>query len=254
MAIYDPSLFLTATDRRLLKLLGQLILETEGVFVDSNCQKDRISLSNQEAGELLELLEQFVDSKRFQETAYLLESIYSGSGYDSNRLRNIYLSWRKFHGKSRALATDQWEVLLSRLGLAPRHYRGQPWYRTQAMPMSLDHFMKMERKLANSSGLSPRVQDLLLSYVRLQFGYVEAVRNGRARIERGQISSKPNSIIDTLRNEMKSKIGIKPIQTTKIAGVMVIVMDLTAAYFTRDWSVASFISTIAGAAPPVFLD
>lgn len=254
MPIYDPSLFLTATDRRLLKLLGQLILETEGVFVDSNCQQDHILLSNQEAGELLELLEQFIESKRFQETAYLLESMYSGEGFDSKSLRNIYLSWRKFHGKSRALATDQWELLLSRLGHAPRRYGAQPWYRKQAMPMSLDHFIRMERKLASSSGLSPRVQDLLLSYVRLQFGYVDAVRTGRAKIERGQISRKPNSIIESLKIEKKSKIGIKPISTTKIAGVMVIVMDLTAAYSTRDWSVASFISTIAGAAPPAFLD
>lgn len=254
MAIYDPSPFLTSSDRRLIHLLGQLVLQSEGVAEFTNCDADSVELSNSEAAELLELLEQFVESRRFRETAFLIENLFSGKGFDSRELRDTYLSWRKFHGKSRALATDQWELFLSRLGIAPRHYGDTPWYRRDAQPMTFEYFLRMERKLTVVTGLSPRVQQLITSYVRLQFQYLNEVRSERKIVEKGQIERKPKDILGLLRRDKNSKIGIAPISTTKIAATMTIVMDLSVAYTTRDWSVASVMSTLAGAAPPAILD
>lgn len=254
MAIYDPTPFLTSTDRRLLILLSKLILDAEGVEYASNRAVDSVDLTLDESRELLELLEQFISSRRFQESAYLLETLFSGKSFESRHLRDIFLRWRKFHGKSRALATDQWEMFLSRLGIAPRRYGSAPWYRRDAIPMPLDHFLRMERKLAAASGISPRVQELLLSYVQRQFHYLQELRHESARLQPGQISNKPNAIVSILRQNRNSRIGVPPLSTTKIAATMTIVMDLGAVYTTRDWSVAGFLSTLAGAAPHAMLD
>lgn len=254
MAIYDPSPFLTKTDRRLILLLSKLILDAEGVEYSSNRSNGSVDLTFSESQELLELLESFLESKRFQESAYLLEGLFSGGSFHSKNFRDIYLSWRRFHGKSRALATDQWELFLSRLGVAPRFYGATPWYRSGAAPMSLGYFLKMEQRLATAAGITPRVRELILSYVRAQFGYIAAVRNEQIHLMQGQVAAKPKSILARLRKDSSQKIGAPPISTTKIAATMTIVLDLSVAYTTRDWSVASFLSTIAGSAPAAILD
>jgi hypothetical protein len=254
VAIYNPEPFLTVDDRRLLSLLGQLVLQSEGVKLPSNKAADAIELSDREAAELLDLLEKFVESRRAVETSYLLEEMFSGRAFDSRNLRDIYLSWRRFHGKSRALATDQWEMLLSRMGVPTRLYGDTPWYRNDAQPMDLDYFLKMERRLAASTGISPRVQYLIVAYVRLQFPYIEQVREGILLLDKGQILRKPKQIIDQIRQGLFSRVGTKPVTTTKLAATMTIVMDSAVLYTTRDWSVAGFFSTIAGAAPLAILD
>lgn len=255
MAIYDPSPFLTKADKELLRLLAQLIVEQEDHTWTPNRDRDFSELTGREALELLELIEQFIDSKRFIESSYLVEKVFGGATYDDRALRNIYLGWRRFHGKSRALASVQWQNVLARLGaIGVSRGDAQYWYRAGAEPMSLDHFYKMESRLADALGMSPRVKSLILGYVRLQFGYIDRIRSGSNHLEEGQISKKPKEIFSSLKSGVSREFGTTPIATSKIAAVMIIVMDIGSLYTTRDWSVAGFLSTIAGAAPPALLD
>ena len=116
------------------------------MFGSSNAGPDTIALSDSEANRLLELLESFVSSRKFVEGSYLLiERLFgTGSLYDKE-LRDIYLSWRRKAGRSRAVATIQWENLLGRIGTWTAG-RGNPnvWYRASANPMPLEHFLRME--------------------------------------------------------------------------------------------------------------
>jgi hypothetical protein len=251
VAIYPPDIFLTAADRELLTLLADLVLSWDSAS-NSNISRTEIPLSNVEASRLLELLEQFVSSKKFVEGSYLIERILGGGSLYDKDLRDIYLSWRRRAGRSRAVATIQWENLLGRIGIWTSA-RGNPnvWYRASARPMSLDHFMRMESKLANAADLHPRVRVLILNLVKARLSFIEEVRFGRKKLNPRSISGPPKDLLSTLKHD---KIGPPPMKTTKLAGIMTIVMDFTVLYTTRDWSVAAFLSTIAGAVPPALLD
>ena len=253
MAIYDPLLFFSKDDRELLRLLALIVLEQEG-WIGGNTARDCTSLSHQEAIELVTLLEEFVSSKKFRESAYLTESLFGG-GSSHNLLRDLYLKGRRSIGRSRAVAHIQWENLLGRIGILPIHSQSESvWYRASATPMSVEHFLKMERKLAVAAEIHPAVRDLIDRYVRYRLSYVDKVRSGSIHLSKNQIFDGPNNLLGQLKNETSNPIGISPINTNKIIGVMTIVMDLGSLYTTRDWSVASFLSQIAGSVPYVALD
>lgn len=253
MAIYDPSLFLTRNDKEVLQLLGELVLAQEGVTWKSNAPENHTVMSDGEAIKLLGLLQDFIETKRFKESAYFVENVFSRTA-DLKILREIYLKWRKAYGRSRAVATVQWEELLLRLGATGPFASGEPvWYRASAIEMPIPHFLRMESKLTRAADLSPYVSKLILEYVSSRVDAIEDVRSRRITLTPGTVRSLPESLISSI----KSRLGYRdlaPIPTTKIAAVMTIVMDMSALYTTRDWSVTGFLSTIAGALPPAILD
>lgn len=254
MAIYDPALFLTPNDKELLYLAGELVLAEEGIAWRSNRDPEYIPLSDAEAATLLALLEEFISTKRLKESAYFVENVFSQS-YDAARLREIYLKWRKRYGKSRAVATVQWQNFLARLG-AIASFAGSDriWYRATATRMSSAHFLRMEHRLIEASGLSPHVKSLIVEYLNSRIDQVEQVRNRTLTLRSGQVAAKPREIIEALKRDASTPVGHEPIKTTKIAAVMTIVLDLSALYTTRDWSVTGFMSTVAGALPSAALD
>jgi hypothetical protein len=253
MAIYDPDLFFTKTDLELLRLLGDLVLSWDEKAERANYVAGEVPLSPVEARQLLRLLEAFVNSRKFAEGSYLIEGLFGGKAFTDPNLRDIYLGWRKRVGRSRAVATIQWENLLRRIGLSVGAPNPRIWYRASAEPMPLDHFVKMEMKLADAAHVHPRVKALIYKLVDARKAYLSEVRFGRRKLPSGTISEAPKPLIAALRKSV-SRTGAAPMSTTKLAGIMTIVMDFSALYTTRDWSVTGFLSTIAGAVPPAILD
>ena len=253
MAIYDPDLFFTNTDLELLRLLGDLVLCWDENAERANYPAGEVPLSPAEARQLLRLLEAFVSSRKFVEGSYLIERLFGGEAFTDPNLRDVYLGWRKRVGKSRAVATVQWENLLRRIGLSVGAPNPPIWYRASAQPMPLDHFVKMEMKLADAAHVHPRVKALIYKLVEARKEYLTEVRFGRRKLTSGAISEAPKPLIYALRKSA-SRTGAAPMSTTKLAGIMTIVMDFSALYTTRDWSVTGFLSTIAGAVPPAILD
>lgn len=254
MAIYSPEPFLTSFDKELLRLLSELVLQQEQGWT-ANHSRDHVELSDPESRLLIELLEQFLASKRAQQAAYLLEEIFSGSEGDLSGAREIFLRGRVERGRTRAVASVQWNEFLMRLGAYPstkseRRY----WHRPSADPMPLDHFLRMEARLIDAANIHPTVRSLILGYVRLNVQNLSRVLSGEETIKRGHILKKPKEVSQSLREDISSVIGVKPISVQKIAAVMTIVMDMSVLYTTRDWSVTGFMSTIAGAIPPATID
>jgi hypothetical protein len=253
LAIYSPELFFTRADRELLQLLEQLILCWDERDGRSNFAAGEVPLSTSEANSLLHLLEEFIQSLKFVEGAYLIEGLFGGRALTDPSLRDIYLKWRRRVGRSRAVATIQWENLLKRVGVSVGAPNPRIWYRASAVPMPLDHFERMEMKLADAAHVHPRVKALILKVVQARRDYLEAVRFGREKLPRGSIADAPKPLLNALRKQ-REPVGTPPMSTTKLAGIMTIVMDFTAIYTTRDWSVTGFLSTVAGAIPPALLD
>jgi hypothetical protein len=255
MAIYDPRLFLSSEDKELLRLLSELLLDLEAGDLQSNRGVDRVPLSAPESSKLLELLEQFVSSRKFQEGSYFIERLFGSDSLYDNRLRDIYLKWRKWQGRSRSVAWIQWENFLGRLGLWTNK-RDNPavWYRASAQPMDMHHFLRMEQRLATAADLHPRVQAIVLKFVSARISALDKIRRGEARLDDRQVRNLPKGLLDELKHEYHSATGVAPISTAKLTGILTIVMDFSALYTTRDWSVASVLSATAGALPSVTLE
>lgn len=217
--------------------------------------RHEVALSSQEARELLRLLEQFVTSRNFIEGSHLTEGLFGDNSLYDGSLRNLYLAGRQRIGKSRAVATVQWENFLGRLGLWTNG-RGNPnaWYRASVEPMTFEHFTRMERKLADATNLHPRVKAIIMAFTESRANFIESVRFGKKKLVPGSISEPPKDLLAELKFGASDLVGLPPMKTSKLVSIMVIVMDTSALYTTRDWSVTSVLSTIAGSATQVALD
>ncbi|WP_277983444.1 hypothetical protein [Sphingomonas faeni] len=252
MAIHEPEIRLTGDDKDLLRLLAELILSSHDDRISSNYPTNSTVLSDNEARQLVLLLENFVSSKKFVEGSYLIEHVFNRD-VDDHALRSLYLAWKKRHGRSGALATAQWQALLARLGVQPMTEFNHPWHRQPVKPMSFEHFLRMEKRLNAASGINPRVQQIILGFVEKQESYVESLRSGKTELAKDQILNLPKRLLNHIKQTNAMQTAINPISTQQIIGIAVIVMDFATLFTTRDWDASGFISTVSGAAPTVIL-
>lgn len=98
MAIHEPEIRLTGDDRDLLRLLAELILSSHDDRISSNYPTNSTVLSDNEARQLVLLLENFVSSRKFVEGSYLIEHVFNRD-VDDHALRSLYLAWKKRHGR-----------------------------------------------------------------------------------------------------------------------------------------------------------
>ncbi len=249
MAMYAPQILLSDDDRELLHLLADLILSSQDERIGNNYPTDHATLSNGEAARLMMLLEQFVESKKFVEGSYLIEQVFNRNPNRDPGLRDIYLTWKVRNGRSRVMATAQWQAFLARLGIEAMTHSDAVWFRSPVQPMPFDYFMKMEERLSRSANLSPRVRSLILAFVERQESYVQKIRNGEDSLSKGQISELPKRLLRSISRKNISRATVCPLPTNQIIGATVIVMDFATLFTTRDWDTSGFISTVAGAAP-----
>ncbi len=254
MAIYNPEVYLSPSDKELLALLAGLLVDQPDNSKPSNRAAGEILLSNSEAIRLIELLEEFVQSRKFREGSYFADCLM-GEVENQRDAREIYLSWRTRYGRTRAVATVQWQDFLMRLGLWRSSDRSpRVWYRPSAVPMDFDYFIKMERKLANAARLSPRVRELIITFVEARESAIDRLRCGDDKLKSGAILEPPKMLLDNLKQGQNNRIGQPSMSPVRIGAVMTIVLDTSTLFTTRDWSVAGFLSTIAGAIPSSMID
>lgn len=239
---------LSNTDREVLVLLSQLALSTH--VEHTNVGSDEVPLSPFEADRLLVLLEEFIVSRRFVEGSYFSEGIANGQGYSSDRLKEIYLSWRTRTGRTRVASTYTWSEFVLRAGFNSSA-NAWMWPRSglsPVRPMSLTHFVAMEQKLANAVGLHPRVRDLIVEFVESGLAQLQDLREGKATIKEGFVRRFVRSFIDALSD---AKVGREkfPMTRRKVIAVSTIFMDTAALFVTRDWTATGVLSTVAAVVP-----
>lgn len=245
MAIYEPEIFLSSTDRELLQLLGQLVLAQHPT--NDNISGEQVTLSPSEGKRLLVLLEQFVESKLFQEGSYFAEGMANGEAWHDDAIREIYLSWRKRRGRTRVMAGRHWNEFVLRAGFrfseSARMYVDGP-LRTPVRPMPLDHFLKMEARLLKAASVHPRVAQLVLDLVRASRPSLEKFRQGEKKIERGTIVSRVKSVFGKIRDAQRG-LERRPLSKFELVSVATIITDTTTLFTTRDWTATGVISNLA---------
>lgn len=252
MAIYEPTLILSETDREALVLLAQLALASQGE--QSNVTCDTIALSPAEARRLLILLEEFANSKLFLEGSYFAEGIANGEGRTNDRLKEIYLSWRTRRGRTRVASTYTWNEFIFRIGGEASQEAGM-WpsqlNRTPLRPMTLQHFVLMEAKLASVAGLHPRIKNLIIKLVEQARPQLDDLRERKAIVQKGSIRAFVDMFVRDLSDQIKGQEK-SPMTRQRIVALSTIVMDTAALFATRDWTAAGVLSSLAAVAPDAF--
>lgn len=249
MALYRPKPIYSKSDKRLLVLIAKLLLERlDSDAAASNLASEMVALTDKEAEELVGLIEKLIKSREFQEACYFVEGVTLPESPEEGRLREIYLSARKRRGRSRAVASIQWEDFQARLGII--HQR--PWYR-RSLPMSYDYFLRMEKRLFIDLNLHPRVIELMMRVISNQAAEIEKIKSGERAIRHGTVRPLVADPIFRWREQRFESQDLK-ISTNRIVAAATIVADVSVLFTTRDWSVAGTLSMIASVLAPAAAD
>ena len=246
MAHSSPELRWTPDEKELLSLLAQLVADP--TRESSNFRSEReVVLSDREADRLVDLLQQFSASRKFQDGSYFVELLFGGLEFDEPVAREIYLSWRKRHGRTRALASTHWQEFLVRIGLSTDtggYLRGT--YGIQARRMDLSYFLKLEAILLRSASLDPRLVGLISRILEAHRTAIESVRSGENKIAAGNIRNLPQNVALEVKSN-RGSVGVEPMSTLKAASLMLLVADVSVLFTTRDWNVVGTLSSMSSA-------
>ncbi len=204
-------------------------------------------MSNKEADTLVTLLEEFASSKKFIESAYFVEKITQLNTNNDSDIREIFLSWRKFYGRSRAMSSTHWHNFLRRIGKSGMPYGYVRGMSSSPYEMSYDHFRNMERLLLIRSNVDIRIKSIILNVIDMYEKETDLARRGELPITTGSISKIPNEISRTVIQDIDSANYGSKLSAVQIAGLMTVITDISVLFTTRDWGVAGTMSTIAGA-------
>jgi hypothetical protein len=244
MAIMQPELSFTKSEKELLWLLAKLIGE-ESPSQKGNSFPDSVALTDSEASRLVELLEELVTSKSFLEGAFFTEQISLGHGADLNQLRSIFTYWRAKKFRNRSMSWLHWSEFTMRLS-AQCFPAGQR-VAGPRKEMTIAYFKKMEWILLRNADVTPRVSALIVEMIGKLEVEIEATRNGFSPLKPGSIANEPKSLLNELKADRLSVLGLRSFPANRLAGILTIVADSTVMFTTRDWGVAGTLSTMAGA-------
>ena len=240
MAASPPEPEFSSSDKKLLILMGRLLLEyVDQEASNSNLPVGKVTLTDSEAAELMERLEELASSRQFLESAYFVEGITSPDAREETRVREIYLSGRRKRGRSRLMSTAEWLDFKARMGISQEVYSG----RKQTTPMSFTYFQKLERRLLSAAGLDKRVIDVVMGIVVSQHQQVERLRKRQLTLRHGII----RSIVLASLFRWRDQIREREFSSNKMAAAITVVTDTSILFTTRDWNVVGTLSTIAAA-------
>lgn len=240
MPTAEPHPHFSSSEKRLVILLSRLIDESK-VIVDEgrNQPVDCYLLLTREAKEILDEVQEFASSRSFLEGAQFSEAVLQGNF--SDRAREIFLSGRTRNGKTRTMASKQWDEFQRRMGS-----EGSPYYRKPIQPMSFSFFKKMERKLLQKSGVSAAIVDLIMDEIDQKEVEIELIRLKQRSIRYGIVRHAIDGVIASLIS-MIPLTDVRSLSINQIIGAITLITNSSVMFTTRDWSVAGTLSTMAGA-------
>ena len=244
MTVYDPVPRLNSNDKRLLHLLGELLIEQlDAESSLSNSAPDRVVLSDREASELLELIERLVSTREFLEKISFVERIVDGQLEDERDVKEIYLAGRRRAGRKRVASSWQWADFQVRLGISRWPIMRPPRSRT----MDFKHFLEMEGRLCTALNTHPRVTALIINLIQTTETDIEVIRSSKKRISLQIVRNVVQPIIEGLKTSQRGGSDHNAIGKYNVSALWTVIADTSVFFATRDWGVAGTISTIAGA-------
>lgn len=234
MSIQRPSVSFSNNDKRLIQLLARLLLDTEE-SATTNARRGFSPLSDSEAAELANRIDETLESKEFWQAAGLIEALSRGDRSDA---REIYLSGRARNGYSRIMSSSHYNSFLARLGFEKSVY--SPF----SDEMNYEYFVRMESHLFSELGVSVEVIKLLERFLWAHKEEVDEARKGQKPIEEGRLINALRSARPPQDAQGRSVGSLWT--ANRIAGALTVFTDMTVMFTSRDWSVAGTMSAMAG--------
>ncbi|MEQ8248158.1 MAG: hypothetical protein RID42_10825 [Alphaproteobacteria bacterium] len=235
MGIYSPEPRFSIREKKILQLLGKLLVETSAAGTKSNLPHDRLALSDDEADELSFLISQLLENREFLEKVQLTDELFAKDP-NEKLAREIFLRGRKNFGHTRAMATIQWSDFQIRIGRFLNVSRG-----TSASVMPFDHFAEMERRLFHKLGLANPVVELLCNRIAAGQEVLESLQAEKTSSRRGQTQR----FLKRLRQRSVSGI---PMARANLEILAIVIADSTVYWTTRDWTATGTMSVAVATA------
>lgn len=237
MSIYPSNTSYTRNDIRLIKLLAEILRDTPNEEFPTN-MKNMVHLTTEQVDRLLELINIKLEDKEFALASGFLNSIVSRNADD---IRESYLAGRTRRSRTRALASKQVEEFCTRFGLSSANAR---WY-NPADKMSFEYFIRMEQRAFHQMGISPKVADMAIRFIKTEQAEIESVREGKIHPGVSFVSASIQMVKTNLAKLKEIRDGL--VDAQQLSGTLTVVVNVGLLYTTRDWSVTGTLSTIAGA-------
>jgi hypothetical protein len=217
-------------DREIIQIISETILQSIGEISGKNDGHPKdIYISDEDAAELLMLLEKLLNDPTFQRKVGFVEAIAGRNGLLKQKLARVYFANSRGLGKSGTAGNieNEWRNFVN-------------GYAT----LSFDKFISQERDILCATGFHPVVANLLLNMIF----------DTRDRIERhpesrkGSIVKAVDKTVNALRDRIVSPTFGKTIKLVNLSSVGIIVSDSAALFTTKDLNIAGTLSTLSGAA------
>jgi hypothetical protein len=239
MAIYSPDIRLNKNDRTLVLALGRHLTMALDNHRNLGPFHDKVSVSHEDALELLKLLKSKLGNSDFVRKVYFCEHVFVGKRESEEICKSIYNRGRKKNGKSMSMNSAKWASFLSRLV-----DKDTGSYHT-AHPMGFDHFTKMETKLFKKLDLHPAVIDLMIRLLKEERDFVADVRSRKIKVKPDSLVQPISDIIAKLDQKTAAQKNMIEVSTRKLAAALFLVADSTVLFTTRDWSTTGTLSAIS---------
>ncbi len=236
MRIYEPNLKLSNEEKKLLQLLSRLILEHEG-YDCSNISDSLIPLSDQEAEELVYLIEKLIEKKKFWHASHFLDHVTNMPEDKEGKLaKQIFLAGYETKKKQTIMPSYRWYEFVIRLGLGKYIKQSQSFRQQKIEPMPYDHFLKMEEKLFNKADIPEEIIKSLIAEIARLREKVEMIEK-----------PKSSSLIKHMK-KIQSRIkdeDNKTAITVDLCAAITLIVNYSMLWTTRDWGVTGTLSTLA---------
>lgn len=236
-----PSPKLTDADKRILALLSKIIIENLDGVAD-NRSSDMLTLTDAQAGELLRLLEQLMQSETFLRKLSFVNLIVDASPDDPKLdLKLVRLTGKRPIAAGIGMTSETMRKWRVRLGVCP------PIGPKDPAPMTFGHFLKMEERLLAALDVDPRVADLVL---RVAARSEYALRELLLAISGGILDEAKSprvlrlGALKRMFVPLLSDTHIRELPRERVGALFMAISDMSVMFTTRDWGVAGTMSNI----------
>ncbi|MBS0269150.1 MAG: hypothetical protein JSS54_09245 [Proteobacteria bacterium] len=238
-----PPANLSQIDKAVLRLLSKILIEN----VDGcggNHEPGKVSLSDHQASELLELLEILIQDERFFRRLAFVNQIVDASPLDEKLdLKLARLTGKRPIGAGIGMTSENMRKWRVRLGASFPQQANDP------LPMTFTHFLKLEQKLLNELGVDPRVAGLVMNAAaRNEQVFLSLLRSINGQNGPAAEAPKVFRLQDLTRKFLKplSDAHVREFPKDRVVGLFTMVSNTSILFTTRDWGVAGTISTLCG--------
>lgn len=222
--------------------MAELLLEFCGT-PGGNAPAGHVLLSEQDARQLLELMESLLEDERFIRRLQYVKTMLETSGHELELERKLVrLTGKRPIAAGIGMTAENMRKRRVRIGVLRQSRERDP------SPVTFQHFLKMEELLYNDLGVGPAVSELLLR-VAVQ-NEVALMALVRAVHDEKRVHPPSSLSLGAIKRAFVSRLReahSKEMPANKLIGLTTLVANGSVLFTTRDWDAIGVLSQLGAA-------